>query len=505
MDTQKSILWILILYMAATLIIGIYVSWRANKKHVDANFLDNYFLGNRAFGGLVMAMSVIATYSSASSFLGGPGLASHVGLTQSWIASVQLGTAFLTLGIVGKKLAMISRRIDAVSISDYLRARYQSNTVVVITSLALVLFFITQMVAQFMGGATLIQSVTGLSYKTALWIFAAVVILYTAFGGFTAVAITDTIQGFIMMAGTFLLFFYIFRAGGGMKNLVSDLNANNPGWDLFMAGPIGEGDPHLKPGYLFSYWVLVGLAVMGLPQTAIRSMGFKDTQSLHRAMLIGTIVVGFLMIGMHFAGSLAFPLLPEGGLDSTDQVIPYIVLNYMPAWAAGLFIAAPLAATMSTVDSLMILSSATLIKDLYVHREKKKAKEAGKAIEPGHEKKVKRFSLIITLAIGLVTALFAINPPTFLVWINLFAMAGLEASFFWPLVGGLFWKKGNLAGCLASSLVGIGSFFVLSLTGTSPLGLHPIVPALALSGLAYWIGGMVDKREPDPVMLDQCF
>ena len=85
-----------------------------------------------------------------------------------------------------------------------------------------------------------------------------------------------------------------------------------------------------------------------------------------RDRIYGTIVVGILMIGMHFAGTLTLPLLPENIVANTDQVIPYVVMNYMPSWAAGLFLAAPLAAVMSTVSSLLILASATIIKDLYM-------------------------------------------------------------------------------------------------------------------------------------------
>jgi len=148
--------------------------------------------------------------------------------------------------------------------------------------------------------------------------------------------------------------------------------------------------------------VLVGVGVLGLPQTAVRGMGFKDTQSLHRAMIYGTVVVGILMIGMHFAGVFTLPLLPEGGLDSTDKVIPYVVLNYMPTWAAGLFLAAPLAAVMSTVDSLLILASATLIKDVYINYFKKrqieKAKEEGKELPQKKKGSIQRFRFTALLS-----------------------------------------------------------------------------------------------------------
>ena len=164
MTKGTGILIILILYMLFNLVLGIWMSKKSAKQNAEGGFLQNYFMGGRSMGGVVLAMTLIATYTSASSFLGGPGLASSWGLTQSWVAAIQIGTAFLTLGVVGKKLGLISRRIKAVTVSDYLRARYKSPAVVIMCSVALVIFFITQMVAQFIGGATLIQTVTGLPY-----------------------------------------------------------------------------------------------------------------------------------------------------------------------------------------------------------------------------------------------------------------------------------------------------------------------------------------------------
>ena len=371
---QIIILIILLVYMAANVILGLVMSRRSAKEHASHGFLQNYFVGGRSMGGLVLAMTLVATYTSASSFLGGPGLAASWGLSQSWVAAIQIGTAFLTLGVIGKRFAIISRKIHAVTVTDYFRARYRSSAVVILCGLCLVVFFITQMVAQFIGGATLVQSVTGLPYWAGLALFGLIVILYTSIGGFKAVVITDTLQGIIMTFGTFLLLFFVIRAGGGMENLTTQLDAMNPGWNLIGKGPYGADTTALSPGYMISFWVLVGAGVLGLPQTAVRGMGFKDTHSMHRAMIYGTIVVGILMIGMHFAGALTLPLLPEGGIASTDQVIPYVVLNYMPAWAAGLFLAAPLAAVMSTVSSLLILASATILSSAKSRNAAKKQK-----------------------------------------------------------------------------------------------------------------------------------
>lgn len=551
---QITVLIILIVYLLINLGIGILVNRRSTQ---EGGFLSSYFIGSRGMGGIVLAMTLVATYTSASSFLGGPGLASVYGLSQSWIGGVQIGATFLTLGVLGKKLGLISRRINAVTVSDYLRARYQSSAVVIICGLALVVFFVTQMVAQFIGGATLIQTVTGVPYWAGLLLFGAVVVLYTAFGGFRAVVLTDTLQGIIMTCGTFLMLFFIIRACGGMDSIVTHLDAGNPGWDLMGKGEYGKDIAVLQPGYMLSYWVLVGVAVLGLPQTAVRCMGFRDTQSMHRAMLYGTVVIGILMIGMHLAGTLAFPLVEDVDLTSTDQVIPYVVMEYMPGWAAGFFLAAPLAAVMSTVDSLLLLSSATIIKDIYLNYIVKRrahraaeSEDAGKNIpvspldsgdagntsltEPAHSewpdpdssvyqanqginrksepepdsdvmRNVPKYSFLITAVLGITTCLIALNPPDVIAWINLFAFGGLEATFFWPLIGGLYWRKGNSAACIASTLTGLATFIFFNRVKILPFHIHEIVIALIVGGIVYFAVGRATAGEPDPEMEAKCF
>lgn len=492
MSKNTSILLILIFYLALNMGIGIW----ASRKKSSGKFINNYFIGGRSMGGLVLAMTLVATYTSASSFLGGPGLSSSWGLTQCWVAAIQIGTAFLTLGVMGKKLAIISRKIHAVTITDYLSARYNSPIVVILCSVCLVVFFITQMVAQFIGGATLMQSVTGLSYTQGLMLFAFIVILYTAIGGFKAVVATDTLQGIIMTIGSFLLIFFIISAGGGMANITATLDSINPGWDILGKGAAGEGIKALQPGYIISFWVLVGVAVMGLPQTAVRCMGFKDTKSMHRAMLYGTVVVGILMIGTHFAGALALPLVSDAGLKSTDAVIPYVVMNYMPTWAAGLFLAAPLAAVMSTVSSLLILASATIVKEVlvkYVWKDNK------------NEKLIPKISYLFTLLIGLVALIIAISPPSIIVWINLFAMGGLEATFFWALIGGLYWKKGSKYCCYGSIISGVFTFVFFNQVKILPYNIHEIVPAIIISGIVYYIIGRIRNEEPSKEVLKNCF
>jgi sodium/pantothenate symporter len=91
------------------------------------------------------------------------------------------------------------------------------------------------------------------------------------------------------------------------------------------------------------------------------------------------------------------------------------------------------------------------------------------------------------------------------VWINLFAFGGLEATFFWPVIGGLYWKKGNSKACLASVICGLAVFIFFNRVKILPLGIHEIIAGLIVSGIAYFVVGSLCKEEPDAEMIKKCF
>ena len=283
----------LIIYLVITFYVAYYVN-KDNKK--EGKFIEDYYLGSRTMGGFVLAMTIVSTYISASSFISGPSIAYDKGLGWVLLACIQVPLIFLTLGILGKKLAIISRKLNALTIIDIIRARYKNDTLVLLLSLLTIVFLMTSIVAQFVGGARLIESIIGIDYKLALMIFAFCTIIYTAFGGFKAATVNDAVQGLIMMIATFVLFVVILNKAGSMGNIVSRAREINPN----LLKPDGGG-AIAKP-FIMSFWILVGIGVLGIPSTTVRAMGFKDSKAMHNAMIIGTFVVGFLLLGMHLVG-----------------------------------------------------------------------------------------------------------------------------------------------------------------------------------------------------------
>ena len=122
-----SILIPMLCFLAFMMILSIIIRRQQESSGHMKNIVQQYFIGNRDLGGFVLAMTTVATYSSVSSFVGGPGMAWQVGFGWIYMAIVQITAIFLVLGVFGKRVALISRKINAVTIIDIIRTRYQSD------------------------------------------------------------------------------------------------------------------------------------------------------------------------------------------------------------------------------------------------------------------------------------------------------------------------------------------------------------------------------------------
>lgn len=471
---KSEILLPLVGYLALVFVVAIYAYYKRGK----GSFLNEYYVGNRSMGGFLLAMTLTATYTSASSFIGGPGAAYKYGLGWVLLAMIQLPAAWLSLGVLGKKFAILSRRYNALTLNDLLYARYRNRTVVWVSCASMLIAFFAAMTVQFIGGARLLQTAVGIPYLDGLLIFGLTVGLYTMFGGFRAVAMTDALQGIVMMVGTLILLFAVIHAAGGLPAAIHTLHDIDP--DLLSArGP----DDMLDLPFMASFWVLVCFGVIGLPHTAVRCMAYKDSKALHFGMIVSTLIVAVLMLGMHLTGALGRAVLPD--LAIPDQVIPTLMIQVLPPLAAGIFLAAPMAAIMSTIDAQLIQSSATLVKDLYLRLRPQ---------DEHNEKRISRLSTLSTLILGVLLILAAWQPPEMIIWLNLMAFGGLQAVFLWPLVLGLYWERANAWGALSSMLCGGSSYLLLNIYGMKPLGLHAIVPTLLIGLLAFLIGNKFGER-----------
>ncbi len=469
----------LLIFMVVMVGISIFV----RHQQAGKNFVGSYFVGNRELGGFVLAMTTVATYSSVSSFVGGPGMAFQIGFGWIYMAVVQVTAIFLVLGIFGKRVALLARKLNAVTVVDIIRARFQSDFLAAVAAFVIVLFFCGTMTAQFVGGAKLFAAVTGYSYETGLILFGLVVVIYTSIGGFRAVALTDTCCALIMMVGIVLLLRYVLAAGGGYEQIMTSIETNHPE----MLEPFSFGN---MPWTLyFTQWLLVGICTIALPQSVVRGISYKNTAGLHSAMLIGTVVVGFMNIGINFTGILARGVLTGSPADygGVDNIIPTTIVTVMPKELVGLAIIGPLAASISTISGLLIVASSAIIKDVYLHWKEKN----GESVEIS---RLKVLSMATTAIIGAAVFFIALTPPSLIWLINMFAFGGLETAFFWTMLLGLFWKGANKLGALFSTLGGTIIYCAAQATGFKIFDLHQITIGITVSLILFLIGSQLGEK-----------
>ena len=477
-----------LLFLVGMLGISAYIQ-RSSKEDRQKNFAKDYFIGGRTLGGFVLAMTTAATYSSVSTFVGGPGMAWVIGYGWLYMAIVQVVVIFLVLGVFGKKIALIAREIDAVTVIDVLRARYESNLLANMAALVMVAFFCSTMVAQFVGAAKLFEAVTGFSYVTGLSLFGLIVVIYTTIGGFKGVAVTDACCAIAMVVGMCILMGGMMSAGGGFENMMQFISTKHPD----MLEPLSRGKMPIS--LYISQWLLVGICTLALPQSVVRGISYKDTKALHRAMIIGTIVIGIMTLVATWIGVLSKGILTEGikTYGSVDNIIPIAIVKSLSPFWAGVIIIGPIAATISTVSSLLLATSSSIVKDVYMNMKGEKGESLSNSM-------VRVYSLTATVVLGLVVYAIAINPPTVIWQINMFAFGGLETAFFWVLIFGLFWPKANKYGAIAAMGGGVLVYCVTMAMKIKFMSLHQIVLGIFFSLLLFLIGNSMGKTHDEKVL-----
>ena len=292
-----------------------------------------------------------------------------------------------------------------------------------------------------------------------------------------------------MMIGIVLLLRYVLQAGGGYENIMATLETNNP--ELFEPFSFGN----MPWTIYFTQWLLVGICTIALPQSVVRGISYKNTQGLHQAMLIGTVVVGFMNIGINFTGILAHGVLTGSAADygGVDNIIPTTIVKAMPPELVGLAIIGPLAASISTISGLLIVASSAIIKDVYLHwAEKKQLRITHYALRIA--------SMGATAIIGGAVFVIALTPPSLIWLINMFAFGGLETAFFWTLLLGLFWKRANKLGAMLSMTGGTIIYCATQAAGFKILNLHQITIGITCSLILFLIGSYIGKKTDDATL-----
>ena len=401
MHTANSTVWAAFcLYLAITFALA----HLAHRRAGSGNFLEEFFVGGRTLGSWVLGLTWIATSASGGTFIGAPSLGHANGWSVMLWISGYIVVATVGFGLLGRRIAEIGQTSSALTFSDLLRDRFDSRAIGVISGIALIVLHTSFIVAQYIAGARVLEVVLGVPYVWGATGLALTVCLYTAYGGFRAVAWTDSFQAIVMLVGVLLTAGFALRKAGGFAGVFDGLAAQSP---ELLSGP--GPDNFLPLPAAISFFFIWPLAVAGQPALITRFLACRDTAALRRAsFLIGCYIL-LLYPAVIFVGIAGRVLVPN--LAAPDHALPATILAAVPPLLAGFVLAAPLAAIMSTVSSFLLVSSSALVRDLYQRNINRKLQESA----------TRRLTHLATFAVAAVAVIFALRPPDYLQYIVVFS------------------------------------------------------------------------------------
>jgi len=90
--------------------------------------------------------------------------------------------------------------------------------------------------------------------------------------------------------------------------------------------------------------------------------------------------------------------------------------------------------------------------------------------------------------------LLSMRPPSLIVNVNLFAFGGLEATFLWPILLGLYWKKAEKYGALSSIVVGLLSYILIKTVYVIKF-IEPVVISLLISLVVFMMVSLIASKK----------
>ena len=481
------------LYFVLIIGVGFYFFLKDRK---DSDEKD-YFIGGRAMGPWVTAMSAQASDMSAWLLMGLPGSIMAFGFGQMWIGiGLALGTAANWI-FVATRLRKFSKAAgDAITVPQYLSNRFatQSHTLQIICAIIFFACFTVYVASGFVAGASVFTTVfPTLSTSTAMIIFAVAMLACTFFGGFKAVCWTDFFQGILMLVAVLsvpiiivatqelntealaTVYSYTDGATGKVTECVFGTGLFDASWKEILSG-LG--------------W---GLGYFGMPHILVRFMSIEKPSMVKKS---ATVAIIWVIISLGATCLIAYfgrMLLSEELLVIGAQKTVFIVFarKLFPAFIAGILMAAIIAASMSTADSQLLVASSSFTSDIYKPILRKEASE----------KEILWVGRIVVLVVSLIAYFIASSKAEGAQAImNLVenAWAGFGSAFGPTIILSLFWRrftyKGAVAGVVTGALVD-----VVWLAFMSHTGIYEIIPGFVCSFVAAVVFTMLDKEPSEEV------
>ena len=463
-----------VLYLLLTIAIGL---WAAKRVHNS----KDYVIAGRSLPLYMTTATVFATWFGAETVLSVSATFTRDGL--GGVIADPFGFSFCLL-FVALFFARAFYRMDLLTIGDFYRKRY-NKPVELLTSVAITASYLGWTSAQLTALGLVFSVLSGgaIDLTTGILIGAAIVAVYTVWGGMWSVAVTDLFQSVIILLGL-----------TGVAWLVSDM-AGGAGKVIAAASEAGKFEFWPKGGskeWLAFLAMFLTAAFGSIPQQDVfqRVTSAKDENTAVRASLIGGAVYfcfAFVPIFIAYAALVIDPgyarLFANEDAREIQRILPDLILNKTPMWAQVLFFGALLSAILSTASGAIIAPTALFTENV---------------IKPFYggmsDRQFVLLLRVVFITFTLAALLFAVNSKSTMYEMVQNAYKVTLVSCIVPLAAGIFWKRANVVGAMLSVLFGL-----LSWTIAEWVAADATVPP-SLVGLGFSILGMVlGSLVPAPV------
>ncbi|WP_100655676.1 sodium/proline symporter PutP [Alteromonas flava] len=475
----------LAVYFLVMLGIGL---WAYRKNEVS---VEGYMLGGRQLSPSVTALSAGASDMSGWMLMGLPGAMFVSGLSASWIAiGLSIGALFNYLLVAPRLRVFTEVARNSITLPDFFENRFndQSRILRVVAAVVIVIFFTLYTSSGLVAGGKLFESSFGFDYQMGIFITAGVVVLYTLFGGFMAVSVTDFVQGCIMFVALVMVPTVVMFELGGIGPTLDAIAAFSPhALTLWTDMASGTTLSFLGVISLMSW----GLGYFGQPHIIVRFMAIRSVQDIPAARNIGMSWMIVSLVGALSTGLLGAVWLQAQQIPLADPETVFILLGQLlfHPLLGGFLLAAILAAIMSTISSQLLVTSSSLANDLYASLANKNASQA-------HLVFAGRLAVV---AVALVAIVLAFDRSSSILSLVSNAWAGFGAAFGPLVLLSLFSKSMSRAAAIGGMISGAATVLIwiyapLSLNG-QPLSsvIYEIVPGFIVSTLTILL---INKLKP---------
>ena len=418
---------ILGLYAISMVAIALYT--RNRSKSVS----DFLLAGKKGLNGWMSAFAYGTTYFSAVIFIGYAGnFGRQYGLASVWIG---IGNAiigsFIAWLLLAKRTKNMTQRLQAKTMPEFFEKRYDSRLLKIVSAVIIFIFLIPYSASVYNGLSSLFQIVFGIPGWIVMIALALITALYLFFGGYFATALSDFIQGIIMIIGVVVMVLcFMNKLNWDIHQLEIDVNKT---WFTFNSSNKGIYGSTVS---LVSLILLTSLGVYGLPQTVHKYYAVRDKKSINQGMIVSTLFALLIGFSAYFVGSLS-NLFSETEVvnASADNVVSVMLKLVIPTGLIGIIAVLILSASMSTLSSVSLTSASVVAIDIY----------KGKINKQAEDRKVNnlmRVLCLVFIAISLTLAIlnekFNISAIAYLMGISWGTLSG---CFIGPFVLGLMSKK----------------------------------------------------------------